>query len=98
MDNYTIMKKESYMKDECLICFYDIDIECTYVKCHTCKKKFHEHCMNTWKDMQNKTFSVCVHCSENNLQLHKTVISCCCWLPVFKRKQTRIKKDVIVYK
>ena len=97
MSNYTSINNDKKEELECLICFYDIDIACTYVECHTCKKKFHEQCMNTWKDMQNKSFSVCVHCSENNLLLHKTGISCCCWFPIFKKNTSNLPKTVSIY-
>ena len=63
---------------ECLICLDEVDDEYTYVKCHNCNKLFHEDCMLTWKYKQNKGFSVCVHCTKDDLLLHKIINNAHC--------------------
>jgi hypothetical protein len=74
MDNYINIKEE---EDECLICFENVDIDLTYVKCHNCHKLFHHHCMDLWKKKKQQKYSVCVHCTKDDLLLHKTNITCC---------------------
>ena len=75
MDNYiNINNKE---EDECLICFENVDIDLTYVKCHNCHKLFHRHCMDLWKKKKQQKYCVCVHCTKDDLLLHKTNITCC---------------------
>ena len=76
MDNYiNINNKEE--EDECLICFENVDIDLTYVKCHNCHKLFHRHCMDLWKKKKQQKYCVCVHCTKDDLLLHKTNITCC---------------------
>ena len=74
MDNYINIKEE---EDECLICFENVDIDLTYVKCHNCHKLFHRHCMDLWKKKKQQKYCVCVHCTKDDLLLHKTNITCC---------------------
>ena len=82
---------------ECLICLDEVDDEYTYVKCHNCNKLFHEDCMLTWKYKQKKRFSVCVHCTKDDLLLHKTTVTCCtvCCFPLsWKKNKSMLKKEV----
>ena len=74
MDNYINIKEE---EDECLICFENVDIDLTYVKCHNCHKLFHRRCMDLWKKKKQQKYCVCVHCTKDDLLLHKTNITCC---------------------
>tara|TARA_B110000879_G_C10749743_1_gene347397 strand:- start:119 stop:403 length:285 start_codon:yes stop_codon:yes gene_type:complete len=80
MDNYiNINNKEEEEEEEyeCLICFENVDIHLTYVKCHNCHKLFHRRCMDLWKKKKQQKYCVCVHCTKDDLLLHKTNITCC---------------------
>ena len=65
--------------NECMICFENVNTQLTYVKCHNCYKLFHRHCMDDWKNKKQQAFSVCIHCTKDELLLHETITTCCCF-------------------
>ena len=92
MTNYiNISNKQD---NECMICFENVYTDLTFVKCHNCDKLFHQHCMDSWKNKKQQAFSVCIHCTKDELLLHETITSCCgCfkWLTKNKQITKRIK-------
>ena len=50
---------------------------------------------DVWKNKQNKGFSVCVHCTKDDLLLHTTTVDCCsCCCYPWKKNKSILKKEV----
>lgn len=98
MNNYTTMNnKDEEESNECLICFHDVDIYPAFIKCHNCHKLFHRHCMDLWKKKKQQKYSVCVHCTKDDLLLHQTTITCCGGCFKWPLQKSNITQTIIQY-
>ena len=87
MSNYiNINNKEE--DNECMICFDNVDIDLTYVKCHNCHKLFHHKCMDSWKNKKQQKVG-CIHCTKEELLLHETINTFCCCFKLIKLKEKK---------
>ena len=102
MSNYKVMtnKQDDNIDTDCMICFYNVNIDENYIKCYNCNKLFHEKCLNSWKQKKNNKSLACIHCTKNDLILHKYETNCCvtCWNWSFpKKKKTEFKLILTAY-
>ena len=101
MSNYVKMSKEDkYIDKECMICLEEVNTKLEYIKCYNCNKLFHMKCMNNWKQKSKLTYSSCVHCTKDDLIVHKFEPNCCvgCWNWIFpKVRRDKFTEVMVAY-
>jgi len=100
MTDYISMNNKEGGEKECLICLDDVNTEKNHIKCYNCNKLFHVKCMNEWRDKKKLTYSPCVHCTKDDLIVHKFEQKCCigCWNWIFpKKRKNEFYKIMIAY-
>tara|TARA_R110001592_G_scaffold166699_1_gene401874 strand:+ start:2138 stop:2434 length:297 start_codon:yes stop_codon:yes gene_type:complete len=97
MTNYVNIINKQEEDNECMICFENVDIDFTYIKCHNCNKLFHQHCMDSWKNKKQQAFSVCIHCTKDELLLHETITTCCSCFKLTTKNKKKITKRIKSY-
>jgi hypothetical protein len=91
----SIMEEENPLSHDCVICFENIDINNTYIKCCNCEKLFHKKCIDKWKEKKKQTILSCPSCTTPNLLVHQFIThrDFCC----FKIKKKKINKKISDY-
>ena len=65
-------------ESECLICFDPVLNSQDQVECATCKKIVHLGCFDKWCMRKGKDISICVHCRQKSLLIHRNDSDCFC--------------------
>ena len=93
INNKNTVEERGNRDDECMICFENVNTDLTYIKCYNCYKLFHRHCMDDWKNKKQLSFSVCIHCTKDELLLHETINACCFKWPTIKSRKNIKRYD-----
>ena len=87
-------KKEELQ--ECMICFYDVDTEKTFIGCDTCGKQCHAKCYVDWFLQKNERQKCCISCQQPTLVYCEAKVSMMsrCYTSIFGG-QPKIKKKIL---
>lgn len=92
-NNNNYINNEQEDLQECMICFYEVDTDNTFIGCDTCGKQCHAKCYVDWFMQKKETQKCCISCQQPTLVYSETKVSMMskCYTSIFGGKP-KIKK------